>query len=423
MTLVLTVNGAARLAAATTKLQDIDSARLGSGNDAEPVVNAEGLSTRTAVATPITGATLGVAGVVKHDGNDVSFIVEYDGAITWANANEIILYHGTEDIAYGSALDSAVYAHPHTAVRLAVGVGITLTSSIINAATFGELRYVIEQLGVDGLTLDNSVTGATQIAVAAAGQDPSKKTSLSNAVGKTIEGATEAAAAADDRLGFSDTSDSGNLKRANVDAVVGAGMGGAISAAAEATPANDDKIPFSDTSDGGALKRADLSDMGAGLIPAGVIWDFAGATPPTGWLLCDGSVVSRTTYAALFGVIGTAFGAGDGSSTFNLPNASGRVLGGAGGALGARGASVGAAGDTLAAANMPLHNHPHEHSVDYYGVTGEGSGAVAFQRSNRFASAQLQLTTDRDSTNAGNASPTPISRIQPTLVVNKIIKI
>lgn len=52
----------------------------------------------------------------------------------------------------------------------------------------------------------------------------------------------------------------------------------------------------------------------------GAVIAFAGSTSPTGWLLCDGSAVSRTDYAALFAVIGTTYGAGDGTSTFNLPN-------------------------------------------------------------------------------------------------------
>jgi microcystin-dependent protein len=47
---------------------------------------------------------------------------------------------------------------------------------------------------------------------------------------------------------------------------------------------------------------------------------FAGTSDPTGWLLCDGTAVSRTTYAALYATIGTTFGAGNGSTTFNLPN-------------------------------------------------------------------------------------------------------
>lgn len=56
------------------------------------------------------------------------------------------------------------------------------------------------------------------------------------------------------------------------------------------------------------------------IMPAGVIVPFAGTTVPAGYLLCDGSAVSRTTYAALFAAIGTTYGAGDGNTTFNLPN-------------------------------------------------------------------------------------------------------
>ena len=52
----------------------------------------------------------------------------------------------------------------------------------------------------------------------------------------------------------------------------------------------------------------------------GAVVAFAGSTSPAGWLLCDGSAVSRTTYAALFAVIGTTYGSGNGSTTFNLPN-------------------------------------------------------------------------------------------------------
>ena len=56
------------------------------------------------------------------------------------------------------------------------------------------------------------------------------------------------------------------------------------------------------------------------ITPTGSVLAFAGSTSPTGWLLCDGSAVSRTTYAALYAVIGTTYGTGDGSTTFNLPN-------------------------------------------------------------------------------------------------------
>lgn len=67
-------------------------------------------------------------------------------------------------------------------------------------------------------------------------------------------------------------------------------------------------------------------------IPAfsGVITMFGGPTAPTGWLLCDGSAVSRTTYATLFAAIGTTYGTGDGSTTFNLPDFRGVFPKGAG---------------------------------------------------------------------------------------------
>ena len=70
------------------------------------------------------------------------------------------------------------------------------------------------------------------------------------------------------------------------------------------------------------LRVHDGSTVGGkvvGLTP-GFIAPFAGSTAPDGWLICDGSAVSRTTYAALFAIIGTTYGAGDGNSTFNLPN-------------------------------------------------------------------------------------------------------
>jgi microcystin-dependent protein len=78
-------------------------------------------------------------------------------------------------------------------------------------------------------------------------------------------------------------------------------------------------------------------NLGAGsgnTIPAGTILPFAGTSAPTGYLLADGSPVSRTTYATLFAAIGTAFGAGDGVNTFNVPDLRGRFLRGVDGGAG-----------------------------------------------------------------------------------------
>jgi microcystin-dependent protein len=55
-------------------------------------------------------------------------------------------------------------------------------------------------------------------------------------------------------------------------------------------------------------------------VPSGAISAFGMATAPTGWLLCDGTAISRVTYASLFVAIGTVWGDGDGSTTFNIPN-------------------------------------------------------------------------------------------------------
>jgi len=62
----------------------------------------------------------------------------------------------------------------------------------------------------------------------------------------------------------------------------------------------------------------------------GLVFPYAGGGVPAGFLLCDGSAVSRTTYARLFSVIGTTYGAGDGSTTFNVPDLRGSVIVGAG---------------------------------------------------------------------------------------------
>lgn len=63
-----------------------------------------------------------------------------------------------------------------------------------------------------------------------------------------------------------------------------------------------------------------VRDKGTDRVPTGIVEFFAGSKAPKGWLVCDGSAVSRTDYDELFEVIGTTYGEGDGSTTFNLPN-------------------------------------------------------------------------------------------------------
>ena len=83
--------------------------------------------------------------------------------------------------------------------------------------------------------------------------------------------------------------------------------------------------------DGGTMKSVPASDFRTYIMPAGSVIPFAGSSAPTGFLLCDGSAVSRTTYATLFTALGgesSPYGLGDGVSTFNVPDLRGRVVAG-----------------------------------------------------------------------------------------------
>lgn len=80
-------------------------------------------------------------------------------------------------------------------------------------------------------------------------------------------------------------------------------------------------VPNATHSIAGVMSASDKTKLdGLAGVPTGTVHAFAGSSVPSGYLLCDGSAVSRTTYANLFAVIGTTYGAGNGTSTFNLPN-------------------------------------------------------------------------------------------------------
>jgi hypothetical protein len=152
-------------------------------------------------------------------------------------------------------------------------------------------------------------------------------------------------------------------------------------------------------------------------IPPGVVVPYTGSTAPVGWLLCDGSAVSRTAYSALFNVIGINHGSGDGTSTFNLPDYRGRFLRGqdqgtgrdpnagtrgamnAGGNVGDAIGSVEGSATALPAnpfATSPSGAHTHQYlrpartggdqsgsnwvpwviAADQYGTTGQPEGAA-----------------------------------------------
>jgi len=76
----------------------------------------------------------------------------------------------------------------------------------------------------------------------------------------------------------------------------------------------------------GTLDQSSLSFSPANAVPVGAVNTFAMSSAPMGWLSCDGGAVSRTTYAALFAIVGTTYGSGNGSTTFNLPDLRGEFV-------------------------------------------------------------------------------------------------
>jgi len=164
--------------------------------------------------------------------------------------------------------------------------------------------------------------------------------------------------------------------------------------------------------------------------PSGAILPYAGSSAPTGWLLCDGSLVSTTTYASLFAVIGYTYGSS--GATFQLPDLRGRVPVGKApsGTFGTLGGSGGVETVTLTGAQsgVPAHSHTitdngHSHNLPY--VYGASGGTVGMLVSGVTTLGQLvgSSTTGISVNNntAANAASAH-TNLQPYIVLNYIIK-
>lgn len=181
--------------------------------------------------------------------------------------------------------------------------------------------------------------------------------------------------------------------------------------------------------------------------PLGSVVDFAGNSAPSTWMFCFGQAISRADYSLLFAAIGTSFGAGDGSTTFNLPDCRGRVIAGKdnmGGTAANRmtfvlsGSTIGASGGNerhaLDISEAPAHTHTgttstngdHSHFLAGFAVTGGNLTVGAWGNGVRNDTSNLtgiagahSHTFTTDSKGGGLAH----NNTQPTIILNKIIKV
>lgn len=189
-------------------------------------------------------------------------------------------------------------------------------------------------------------------------------------------------------------------------------------------------------------------------MPAGTVIPYAGSSAPTGYLICDGSAISRSTYSSLYAIIGTTYGAGDGSTTFNLPNLKGKTIVGYNSAeteFDALGETGGAKTHTLTKEQMPSHTHTqnaHTHTINGLYISGtsggrfvmQGDGNLVFYRNGAVwntgggsmqsgymqwsigNSSDNQTTSSTTATNQNTGGGQAHNNLQPYITLNYIIK-
>ncbi len=349
------------------------AAIAGTGANANPVV----LDSRGEAPIVVNSA---IKIIVKDSaGNQLSAVDNFGSAAGGAATESLVDSNGNELITFTETV-SAVNQMDVT--NAASGAGPIIQSAGNNT----NIDFNIKGKGTGTLKLDGGTTGGVTIGSASSGtislQSNTAITGTFSVSGtSTLTGAVSAGA--------------------------GVAVTGNITASGSITAT-------------GAMSCASLTVGGTATagVPAGTILDYGGTTPPTGYLNCDGSAISRTTYATLFGIISTNFGTGDGSTTFNLPNFRRRVAVGSGGSgsgtLAATVGSTNAADETFTITAEYLPPFP----------TTTGTMTTHALSANGNPGGGVPASVNTSWTNGGTTDGTPdaISVYGPSLVVYKIIK-
>ncbi len=377
---------------------------------------------------------LTVEGNVTVEGNMV-----VSGAATFNTTTTVV---GAATFKDDVAVSGVITA---TSISVNGGLNISGTSQISGAATFKDSVSVSGNVNIAGNT---SIGGTATVGGAFVAGGAAQLQSTVTAVGAATF-KSDVSVSGNTRLGGTVTiagavslastlSVAGATNFASTVTVVGAGtFKSAVSVSGNVNIAGNTSIGGTVTISGANLAApnakvcasayyGDGSNL-TGAMPTGAIVPYGASVAPSGYVLCNGTAYNRTgTYADLFGVIGTKYGVGDGSSTFNVPDTRGRFLAGwdAGTSVLTSvtvsmitGATIGNTGGTqavaLAVAQIP--SHQHEMWVSGSGDEGSDSGVPGFDLSSDY---EAQSTVSTGSTGGGGSH----SNIPPSLIINYIIK-